>query len=64
MAVAQDGIFSLPLRQLLSQDEEKQVKSRLVEIHIIVELLCYHLPIHLGHNADFLNVNCKSLQVC
>ena len=54
MAVAQDGIFSLPLRQLLSQDEEKQVRSQLVEIHkIIAELLGYHLPIHIGHNADF-----------
>lgn len=26
VAFAQDGIFSLPLCQLLSQDEEKQVK--------------------------------------
>ena len=26
MAVAQDGIFSLPLRQLLYQDEEEQVE--------------------------------------
>ena len=26
VAVAQDGIFSLPLRQLLYQDEEEQVE--------------------------------------